>query len=151
MYLVHRLILLGTALWMLGGCTTPPEPTRMSLESAARTFMASYGDDIRNNDRNALGARYDPRGAHLQSGAGSEYLTADAIDAYYRDKWEGPLEFEWTQLSFEAVPPAAVMVVGGYRSRVPGQKELKTHAYSALLVLRDGRLRIRTEHATVAR
>ena len=62
----------------------------------------------------------------------------------YRGGWRPPASFDWQDLSYEAVGPDAVVVTGRFLWGVSATTRLP-FSYTALLLRRDGRLRIRLE------
>jgi hypothetical protein len=108
--------------------------------------MDAYTRELRAGDRAALAARYDEAGAYLVGPGGRDLLPSDAIAARYRDPaWQPPAAFAWQELSFDALGPDAVLVVGRFVwTRAPGQPPVRVD-YSAVLRRRAERLRIRLE------
>jgi hypothetical protein len=140
------LLLLGAT---TAGCASTPRGAA-SIEAEAREFMAGYARDLRAGNRVAIAERYDPRGAYMAGGGEQRLASADSIRATYQSaSWTAPARFEWRDLSYEAIGPEAVLVSGRFEWRTSGGQALPA-SYTALLVRRDGRLRIRAEHEDVA-
>lgn len=139
---------------LLGGVGCTPAATvgassRAAADSAAlvaeaRAFMDAYAADLRTGARERLAERYDPRGAWFVGEGRKELLPADSIRAMYRGGWRPPVSFDWQDLSYEAVGPDAVVVAGRFLWGVSATERLR-FSYTALLLRRDGRFRIRLE------
>ena len=120
------------------------------IEAEARDFMAGYARDLLEGNRAAIADRYDRRGAYMAGGGRQRLAPPDSIRAQYLSaSWSAPAGFEWRDLSYEIVGPGAVLVSGRFEWRTPAGRTLPA-SYTALLVRRDGRLRIRAEHEDVA-
>ena len=121
-----------------------------SLEAEAREFMAGYASDLRAGNRASIAERYDRRGAYMAGGGEQRVAPLDSIRATYQSPtWTAPAEFEWRDLSYEVVGSDAVLVSGRFEWKSRAGQTLPA-SYTALLVRRDGRLRIRAEHEDVA-
>jgi hypothetical protein len=130
-------------------CATVPTPAA-SIETEAREFMAGYARDLRAGDRPAIAARYDRRGAYMAGGGEQQLASPDSIRARYQSgSWTAPSRFEWRDLSYEAIGPDGVLVSGKFDWTTAAGQTLPA-SYTALLIRRDGRLRIRAEHEDIA-
>ena len=117
-----------------------------AMQIEAEAFMASYADELRAGNRAAIAARYDRRGAWRLGHGEKSFEQWPAIrDFYAGPQWRPPASFEWRELSFEPAGPDAVVVAGLFRWGSGGGGEPRTYSYTALLVRRDGELRIRLE------
>ncbi len=116
-----------------------------ALASEARAFMESYATDLRAGRRDAIIARYDPRGAYMMGRGQKQLLPTDSITAIYRgNQWQPPATFAWSDLSFEPVGPDAVVVTGLFDWGVSAERTMR-FSYTGLLLRRDGRWMIRVE------
>jgi hypothetical protein len=138
------------ALWLLSAaCASIPRLTA-SVEGEAREFMTGYARELRAGERDAIAARYDSRGAYMTGGGLKTLASSDSIRAIYRAaSWRPPSRFEWQDLSYEVLGPDAVLVTGRF-DWTTGDGRTLPASYTALLVRRNGRLRIRAEHEDVA-
>jgi len=130
-----------------GGAPPPAEAPAASSDALlreAQAFMEGYAADLRAGARDALVARYDPRGSYFVGNGQKALLPPDSIHAIYHGRWRPPAGFEWQDLSYEVVGPQAVMVTGKFLWGVSADRQL-TYSYTSLLERRDGRLRIRLE------
>ena len=119
------------------------------VEAEARAFMESYARDLRGGAREAIVARYDPRGAY-RVGNGQKVLEPlDSIRAAYMGRWQPPTTFEWQDLSYEVLSDDAVMVVGRFEWTSADGKMLPL-SYTGLLLRRDGEWRIRLEDESIS-
>ncbi|HEU4562745.1 MAG TPA: hypothetical protein VFS20_33250 [Longimicrobium sp.] len=121
-----------------------------SLVSEARAFMESYAVDLREGRRDAIIARYDPRGAYMMGRGEKRLLPTDSITAIYRgNQWQPPASFTWNDLSYEVVGPDAVVVAGTFDWGIDASRKLRV-SYTGLLLRRDGRWMIRLEDEDAA-
>ncbi|HET7460347.1 MAG TPA: hypothetical protein VFJ82_03830 [Longimicrobium sp.] len=111
----------------------------------AQSFMAAYAADLGAGRRDAIIARYDPRGAYLVGHGRKRLMPVDSIAAIYHGTgWQPPASFAWRDLSYEVAGPDAVVVTGLF-DWSPGAGRTMTFSYTALLLRRDGRWFIRVE------
>lgn len=110
----------------------------------AERFMAEYRTILVNGDKAGLIGRYDPQGTYVLGDGVKEFRSPAAIAEMYKD-WSGPKAFEWHDLSYEPVGKDAVMVLGRFTWTPKSGQPPATLSYSALLVRRNGKLRIRVE------
>lgn len=118
------------------------------LVSDAKAFMQAYAQDLNAGDRQAVADRYARRGAIMVSGGQREVLSFEQLRADYVIRWQPPVAFEWRSLAYEAVGDRAVFVTGEFVWKASRDKASATFGYVGLLVLEDGRLRIRLEDET---
>jgi len=128
------------------GCSSKrAEPGPVDLERQAGSFMMGYARDLRAHSREALIERYDPRGVYLLGNGNETFLPSDSLAAFYRTRWNGPGFFDWSDLSYEVIAPSAVLVAGKFRWKDSNGPDTLVFSYTSLLILHDGRLRIRLE------
>jgi len=149
-----RLILAAAFAVTLGSAATgasaqsipPPAESRDHVE--ARAFMDAYARNLRDLDREAVIAGYDPAGVWFFSGGRGEWLTTDQIAEIYRsESWRPPADFAWKDLSFILAGDDVVTVTGRFDwPRLDGG--IQNVAYHGLLVRIDGQWRIRVEDET---
>lgn len=122
------------------------------IVAEARAFMARYADDLIQGNRAAVAARYDRNGAWHVGPTGAELESWDKIDSRYRRRWSPPSSFEWQRLAYEQVGLDSVLVVGGFHwwPLKKADSPPLVYSYTALLVRRDGELRIRLENEATA-
>lgn len=126
------------------------EQARSPLVAEAQAFMAAYARDLRAGDRAAISQRYDPRGALIQGNGTSRMETAASTRAFYlSDQWHPLASFEWRDLHYEPLGPDAITVAGIFLYDDSANRP-RIVSYTALLVRREGRLRIRIEHESAA-
>lgn len=148
------LTLLALALVQASAAAQPSAvaATDAPIVAEAKAFMAKYGHDLWQGNREAVAARYDRNGAWHVGPGRSELETWEQIDRRYRRRWAPPASFEWRNLAYEPLGPDAVLVVGGFHwwpQKKADQPPLE-YSYTALLVRRDGQLRIRLENEATA-
>lgn len=111
----------------------------------AQAFMADYAADLSAGRRDAIIARYDPRGAYLVGHGRKQLMPLDSIAAIYHGSgWQPPAGFAWRDLSYEVVGPDAVVVTGLFDWTASAGRTL-TFSYTGLLLRRNGRWYIRLE------
>ena len=120
-----------------------------ALVTQAQAFMASYAEDLLAGRREAIIARYDPRGAYRVGNGHKQFEPLDSIAAGYRGQWRPPASFAWRDLSYEVAGPDAVVVTGLFDWGVSADRKLQL-SYTALLLRRDGRWMIRLEDESFA-
>jgi hypothetical protein len=121
-----------------------------SLVGEARAFMESYASDLREGRRDAIIARYDPRGAYMMGRGEKKLLPTESITAIYRgNQWQPPASFAWHDMSYEVLGPDAVVVAGVFDWGIDAERKLRV-SYTGLLVRRDGRWMIRLEDEDAA-
>lgn len=147
--------LIALALVPAAAAAQPPATAAADapIVAEARAFMAAYAQDLRMGVRDAVAARYDPNGAWRVGPAKTEFQSWADIDTRYRRRWAPPASFEWRDLAFEPVGPDAVVVVGRFLwwPQKKGERaDPLDYSYTALLVRRNGKLRIRVEDEAAA-
>ncbi len=125
-----------------------PTQGNESLLIEARRFMESYGEDLRNHDREKIASRYARAGAHMILNGQASFRTFDEIQSRYRSGWSGPARFDWGVLSYKTVGDDAVLVVGHFDWGADGGAV--TYTYTGLLKREQGELRIVLEDETDA-
>jgi hypothetical protein len=116
-----------------------------ALVSQAQSFMAGYAEDLAAGRRDAIVARYDPRGAYLVGRGEKRLMPMDSVAAMYRGSgWRPPATFAWRDLSYEVAGPDAVVVAGLFDWGVDGGRKI-TMSYTGLLLRRGRRWAIRLE------
>lgn len=144
---------LAAILFLMIAATSAPAQARQDATSEppivaeARAFMDSYAADLRAGDREALIARYDPAGMWFVTHGRVDAASHAALADLYRRQWSRPAAFDWGDLTYVAVGPDAVTVIGRFSWTADGAVAV-TIAYHALLVRVDGQLRIRIEDET---
>lgn len=118
----------------------------------ARAFMARYAEDLTLGNRAAIAARYDPAGAWHVGPARVEMESWDEINRRYRGRWAAPSSFEWRGLAYEQLGADSVLVVGGFNwwPQKKAEKPPLEYSYTAVLVRRNGELKIRLENEATA-
>jgi hypothetical protein len=123
----------------------PAHDVKHDRRERAAAFMEGYAQDLRGHRRDALPARYHPDGAFRMGHGRKRFLTADSLVEAYRTRWRGPTYFQWEDLSYEPLPPDAVVVVGKFRWADTTQSDTLVYSYTALLTQHKDSLRIRVE------
>jgi hypothetical protein len=154
MPILRRLALLPVLL-IAAGCAIHVQTPRTeraaqdALVAQAQAFMQSYLTDLVEGRRDAIVARYDPRGAYIVGQGRKELMMTPAITARYQGRWQPPASFAWRDLSYEVVGPDAVVVTGMFAWGVSAELKIPV-SYTGLLLRRDGRLVIRLEDESSA-
>lgn len=154
MPILRRLALLP-ALLIAAGCAIHVQTPRTeraaqeALVTQAQAFMQSYVADLMEGRRDAIVARYDPRGAYFVGQGRKDLMMTPAITERYHGRWQPPASFAWRDLSYEVVGPDAVVVTGMFDWGVSAERKVPV-SYTGLLLRRDGRLVIRLEDESAA-
>lgn len=112
----------------------------------ARAFMEAYARDLSNADREGIANRYDRRGVIFVFNGNREMAEWDAVREQYLTRWQAPSTFSWGDLVYEPAGRDAVVVNGYFFwTQAPGEEPMR-FSYTALLLRRDGELRIRLEN-----
>jgi hypothetical protein len=126
-----------------------PDRAAAKTEGEVREFYEAYAEDLRAARREAIADRYDARG-YFRLGNGSKTLVSfEDNKKLYLGRWTGPKSFAWKDLSIEVLAPDAAAVVGlfDWQGTAGGTATL---SYTALLVKRAGKWRIRIEDESVS-
>ena len=128
----------------------PSSGSEDALVAEAQAFMESYATDLREGRRDAIIARYDPRGVYFMGHGQKRQVTLDGLEAiYHGNQWRPPVSFAWRDMSYEVVGPDAVVMAGlidwGLNAEVT-----MCISYTGLLLRRDGRWMIRLEDEDAA-
>jgi hypothetical protein len=122
----------------------PEQNYKAAVEKELRAFYDAYADDLRQHRRDAIAARYDPRGAYLLGQGKKSLESFVAIKERYLNKWNGPKAFEWSDLSIEVLSPDAAVVVSRFEWH--SQKgQVFDYSYTGVLIKRNGQWAIRVE------
>jgi hypothetical protein len=96
-----------------------------ALVTQAQAFMSSYAGDLLAGRRDAIIARYDPRGAYRVGNGDKEFLPLDSLAAqYHSERWHAPASFAWRDLSYEVAGPDAVVVTGLFDWGLTAERKL---------------------------
>jgi hypothetical protein len=115
-----------------------------AAEREVRQFFESYGEDLRQHRREAIGDRYDRRGTYFMGNGRKGFDTFEAVKDRYVNKWKGPKSFQWKDLSFEMLSPTNAVVLGQFEWQT-AEGKVFNFSYTGVLVKRDGQWRIRVE------
>lgn len=115
-----------------------------ALEREIRQFYDAYADDLRQHRREAIANRYDPRGYFGMGNGSKRFVPFDENKKRYMTGWTGPKNFEWRDMTFEILSPAAAAVTGLF-DWTPASGDKETGSYTAVLTKRSGQWRIRVE------
>ncbi len=141
-------VMMGSAAATGASAQTGPAAERPDHVEAARAFMDAYERNLRNVDRAAVIAGYDPAGVWLFSGGRGEWLsTAQLTELYGSEQWRPPADFAWKDLAFIPAGDDVVTVTGRFDWPRP-DGGVQRVAYHGLLVRIDGQWRIRVEDET---
>ena len=108
--------------------------------------MARYEQDLRDRNREAIIARYDPQGVFLLGDGSKAFWSRDSVASFYRSHWSGPEFFEFVNMTYDSLGPEALGVIGQFRWKAADQPDTSLFSYTAILIRRDGRLYLRIEN-----
>ncbi len=120
--------------------------SRATDESGVQAVLDSIARDLISNNRSALVARYDKRGAFLLGNWGVELVPFDSLSTQiYGSDWKPPAQFGWHNVHIDAVGPRTSIVYAQFVWRTAAGDSVLT-SYTGVFV-KDGRnWRIRSEH-----
>jgi hypothetical protein len=113
-------------------------PVQAVLDSIAR--------DLTSNNRSALVARYDKRGAFFLGNWGAELVPFDSLPTQiYGSDWNPPAQFAWHNVHIEALGPRSSIVYAQFVWRTAAGDSVLT-SYTGVFVKEGRNWRIRSEH-----
>lgn len=121
-----------------------PPANAVSAERELKDFYESYADDLIKGRGDAIADRYDVRGYYSLGNGNKQLVSSAAARERYTKQWSAPKSFAWKDLTYEVLSPDSAAVVGLFDWQRPSGEKL-TLSYSAVLVRKDGKWRIRVE------
>ncbi|MBD9479187.1 nuclear transport factor 2 family protein [Pseudoxanthomonas sp. PXM02] len=115
------------------------------LIAQAERFMEGYAAALLRGDPAEIAAYYDRDGVYEVRPAMKRFTSYNTLLPRYRDRWSKPAFFEWRDLSYEALAPDKVLVVGLFAWAGSRSEKPQVQSYVAVLRLQDGQLRVRLE------
>ena len=143
------LIFIAAGVFSASGQKTDKPASISETERSVRAFYDEYADDLRQERREAIANRYDRRGAYLMGNGSKSLQTFEQIRDRYVTKWSGPKSFEWQDLSVEVISKDAAVVLARFEW-VTAAGKILNFSYTGVLVMQDGRWRIRVEDESIA-
>ena len=130
------------ALLITTGCTSSDTFSAEELEAEAEAFYTGYAKDLLKGDSTALRARYHSDGTYLLGGGFLEFISSDSLKYkhYGANNWSAPEEFEWHEMSYEALSNDVVSVVGKF------SWERGVLSYSGIVARDDDGLKLKLEN-----
>jgi quercetin dioxygenase-like cupin family protein len=130
---------------------TPEKPNKAALqtEREIREFYDAYADDLRLARREAIAERYDTRGFYSLGNGSKSLISFEVNKQRYLTGWTPPQSFAWRDLSIEVVSPDAAAVTSLFEWK-GATGTTATLSYTALLVKRAGKWRIRIEDESIS-
>ena len=117
------------------------------LIAEAEDFMSEYAEDLNAKDGVAVASRYHSTGSYFVGNGRKRFESYDSIQSRY-EKWTGPEDFEWQDMSYEPISPDDILVIGKFLWETSDSSAV-TISYTGLLKREDGQLRIRLEDESV--
>jgi hypothetical protein len=119
------------------------------VESEVRTFFNEYGEDLRQHRREAIANRYDTAGYYRMGNGNKAFISFEQSKNRYLNRWTGPKDFQWKNLSIEMLSSDAALVVGQFDWKL-ASGDSATYSYSGILKKKNGQWRIRMEDESSA-
>ena len=117
----------------------------MTSSSAARAWFEDYARELKAGDISAIVTRYHHDGAWMVRNGIPE------LEARYRQPaWQPPVSFKWKDLVLEPVGEGGLLAVGQLLWQAKGANTAELYSYTGLLLLVDGKWRIRLEDENFA-
>jgi hypothetical protein len=116
------------------------DTTGIALE--IRTFFNEYGEDLRQHRRESIANRYDTAGYYRLGNGSKAFLSFEQSKNRYLNRWTGPKDFQWKNLSIEMLSSDVALVVGQFDLKWASE-DSATYSYSGILKKKNGQWRIR--------
>lgn len=142
-----RLASVLMALSLLSAWPSHAQDAEPVIVAEARTFMATYAEDLRAGDRAKIVARYAPPAWLARAGRVEVADQASLARGYGEGSWSAPAAFDWIDLNYAPSGPETVSVIGRFRW-TGGNGQSVLMSYHGLLVRTDEGLRIKVEDET---
>ncbi len=120
-----------------------------ATEREIREFFDSYAEDLRHQRREAIANRYDSQGYYRMGNGNKAFLSFEQTKNRYLNRWTGPKDFQWKNLSIEMLSSDAALVVGQFDLKMLSG-DSATYSYSGILKKKNGQWRIRMEDESSA-
>ena len=129
-------------IFISSGCTTNDTFSHEVVEAEAKAFYEGYAEDLLKGDSTALRSRYHSDGTYLLGGGFLEFISSDSLKYkhYGANNWSAPEEFEWHEMSYEALSNDVVSVVGKF------SWERGVLSYSGIIARDDDGLKLKLEN-----
>lgn len=115
-----------------------------TMLSDAKSFMASYAEDLIAARRDAIVGRYDARGFYLLGEGRKTFVSHAELKKQYMERWRPPTAMAWRDLSYEVIGTEGVLVMGLMDWETSPESKT-TFSYTGLLIYQDGVLKLRME------
>src|SRR5687768_16814880 len=100
--IIITLFLFASAL----GVSAQSKDSRLAAaEQELKAFYESYAEDLRLGRREALGDRYDDRGAFNLGNARKSFKSLAETKAHYTGRWSAPKNFTWKDMTIDVLTP----------------------------------------------
>ena len=147
-YIVRKIMLLFVTAFfqtMVCNATLASGDQEKELKEAAQAFMEEYAKELRNHDTKAISSRYDESGAYLLGNGRKQFESFDSIKSHYRENWNGPLSFDWEDLSYDALASDIILVTGKFKWGDSHSTKPIVFSYTGILKYHEGSFRILLE------
>jgi hypothetical protein len=120
------------------------EKAIVAAEQELKAFYESYAEDLRLGRREALGERYDDRGAFNLGNARKAFKSLSETKAHYLGRWSAPKNFTWKDMTIDVLTPESAVVMALFDWQTPTGDPV-TYSYTGVLTKRSGKWKIRVE------
>ena len=135
---------LATILFTNGFASAQTVRSEATILSDAKSFMASYAEDLLAGKRDVIVNRYDARGSYRLGEGRKAFVSPEELNKQYRERWLAPIAMAWRDLSYEVIGTEGVLVMGLLDWETSPDSKT-TFSYTGLLTYQDGVLKLRLE------
>lgn len=118
-------------------------------EADVRKFFDAYAEDLRKHDREAIVARYDPRGTYFMGHGRKSFQAFEAVRERYLKHWAGPKDFRWDEVAVEMTSKTSAVVTAKFVWTGDSGKPANC-SYTGLFIRYSAGWRIRIEDESCA-
>lgn len=135
---------LAAILFTNGFASAQTVRSEATILSDAKSFMASYAEDLLAGKRDVIVNRYDARGSYRLGEGRKAFVSPEELKKQYRERWLAPIAMAWRDLSYDVIGREAVLVMGLLDWETSPDNKT-TFSYTGLLTYQDGVLKLRLE------
>ena len=135
---------LAAILFTSGFASAQTVRSEATILSDAKSFMASYAEDLLAGKRDVIVNRYDARGSYRLGEGRKAFVSPEELKKQYKERWLAPIAMAWRDLSYEVIGTEGVLVMGLLDWETSPDSKT-TFSYTGLLTYQDGVLKLRLE------
>lgn len=145
-FIFRKIVLPSLAAILLTNSSTSAQTVRSeaTMLADAKSFMASYAEDLQAAKRDAIVNRYDARGFYRLGEGRKAFVSYEELKKQYMERWRPPVAMAWRDLSYEVIGTEGVLVMGLLDWETSPENKT-TFSYTGMLTYQDGVLKLRLE------